>query len=240
MSRARAASAPIEEAFGPGFHGKVPARGDFVAHDLPSRFVGPWDAWLQGALAESRVRLGPAWERLFAASPVWRFALGPGLCGGRAVAGVLVPSADRVGRLYPFVLAAALPAGVDLAAVPFGCAPWFGRAEAVALAACQDGADPRDSAAAMAALGRPDPGFAAHNPLHRQRLEAMVGPLPENPSLWWTRGAHWVTSSMVACRGLPGGERFAAFLDNGWERWGWDDTEEDARDDGAGGACDRI
>ncbi|WP_035692613.1 type VI secretion system-associated protein TagF [Azospirillum halopraeferens] len=210
--------------FGPGFHGKLPARGDFVQQGLPPAFLTPWDDWVRGALVESRMRLGAAWERLFAAGPVWRFALSPGLCGDTAVAGVLLPGADRVGRLYPFTVAASLPAGIDLAAVPFTGAAWYGRAEAAARRG-----DPDAVAAAVTALA-PPPGTAAPDtdiPLHRARLRAMVGDLPDRPSLWWTRGGHWVTPSLVACRGLPAGERFAAFLDNGWQRWGWHDLERD-------------
>ncbi len=212
--------------FGPGFHGKVPARGDFVGAGLPRDFVEPFDAWLQAALAVSRRRIGAAWERLFAASPVWRFALSAGVCGESAAAGVLVPSADRVGRLYPFVIAAALPGGMDLASVPYLIAPWFARAEEVALESCRTGGIAPDLLPGeMTFLGRPPPVFAGVNPVHRARLDAMVGDLPEHPSLWWTRGAHWVMPSMVACEGLPDGDPFAAVLDNGWEQWGWNNLD---------------
>lgn len=212
--------------FGPGFHGKLPARGDFVGHGLPRTFVDPFDAWLQTVLATSRRRIGAAWERLFSASPVWRFAMAAGVCGEVAAAGVLVPSADRVGRLYPFVIATALPDGMDLASVPYLAVRWFGRAEELALDACHSGGgDPDLLAGEMTFLGRPPPVFSGVNPVHRAQIEAMVGALPEHTSLWWTRGAHWVTPSMVACRGLPDGDRFAAFLDNGWEQWGWQDGD---------------
>ena len=212
--------------FGPGFHGKVPARGDFVGSGLPRSFVEPFDSWLQAALATSRGRIGAAWERLFAASPVWRFALSPGVCGEPAAAGVLVPSADRVGRLYPFAVAASLPEGMDLASVPYLLAPWFAAAEDLALEACRTGGtDPDLLPGELTVLGRPPAVGAGVNPVHRAQLEAMVGSLPERPSLWWTRGAHWVMPSMVACEGLPEGDRFTAFLDNGWEQWGWSDRD---------------
>ncbi|MGQ9369072.1 type VI secretion system-associated protein TagF [Azospirillum sp. ST 5-10] len=229
-----AASGADPAPFGPGFHGKLPARGDFVQHGLPGAFVERWDAWVRTALVDSRLRLGTAWERLFAASPVWRFALSAGLCGGGAAAGVLVPSADRVGRLYPFTVVASLPGGVDLAGVPFAAVSWFERAEAAALAATRGDRPDLDAvAAAVAALPRPlaDVVPGAANPLHRARLEAMVGALPERPTLWWSRGGHWVAPSLVACPGLPAGERFAAFLDDGWERWGWRDLEQDRSGD---------
>ena len=86
-----------------GCYGKLPSLGDFVSRRLPRSFVQPWDAWLQRALAASRARLGAGWLETYLASPFWRFALAPGLCGPEAWVGVLMPSTDRVGRTFPRV-----------------------------------------------------------------------------------------------------------------------------------------
>ncbi|MEZ5600327.1 MAG: type VI secretion system-associated protein TagF, partial [Candidatus Competibacteraceae bacterium] len=67
-----------------GFFGKLPSRGDFIGRHLPKSFVGPWDSWLQTAVAHSRDQLGENWQEYYCTSPVWRFALGPGLCGPAA------------------------------------------------------------------------------------------------------------------------------------------------------------
>ncbi|MCG5244320.1 type VI secretion system-associated protein TagF, partial [Azospirillum doebereinerae] len=45
---------------GVGFHGKLPARGDFVGHGLPREVLDPWDVWLSAALGEAGRRLGGA------------------------------------------------------------------------------------------------------------------------------------------------------------------------------------
>jgi type VI secretion system protein ImpM len=210
--------------YGVGFHGKLPARGDFVGHGLPREVLDPWDDWLSRALGEAGRRLGGGWERAFAAAPVWRFALSAGLCGDTPLVGLLTPSADRVGRLYPFTLAATLPDTVELAAAPAACAAWFTRAEAVADDACRAGADVEGLPARLAILGRPEPERV--HPASIAMVERLAGPLSAGSSLWWTRGGGRVAPSLLSCHGLPGGARLTAFLDGAWERWGWEDAGE--------------
>ena len=115
-----------------GFYGKVPALGDFVSRRLPRSFIDPWDAWLQSALLASRETLADNWLSVFLVSPIWRFALSPGLCGPSAWAGVMMPSVDRVGRYFPLTLAQSL-AEQDIAAVFSANADWFSQLENLAL-----------------------------------------------------------------------------------------------------------
>ena len=95
----------------PGFgaFGKMPALGDFFRLNLPRDFVDAWDGWLQEELAGSRASLGEHWLDCYLVGPLWRFALGPGLCETRAYAGVMMPSVDRVGRYFPLTVATPLP-----------------------------------------------------------------------------------------------------------------------------------
>jgi type VI secretion system protein ImpM len=87
-----------------GFFGKLPSHGDFVRRRVADDFVSGWDSWLQQCLAQSRETLGDAWLDTYLTSPVWRFALAPAVCGAAAVAGILVPSVDRVGRYFPMTV----------------------------------------------------------------------------------------------------------------------------------------
>lgn len=87
-----------------GFFGKLPSHGDFVRRRVADDFVAGWDSWLQQCLAQSRETLGGAWLDTYLTSPVWRFALAPSVCGAEAVAGILVPSVDRVGRYFPLTI----------------------------------------------------------------------------------------------------------------------------------------
>lgn len=93
-----------------GFFGKLPSHGDFVRRRIADDFVTAWDAWLQQCLSDSRQTLGEAWLDTYLTSPVWRFALAPTVCGAAAVAGILVPSVDRVGRYFPLTLVWQTPA----------------------------------------------------------------------------------------------------------------------------------
>ena len=92
----------------PGFYGKMPATGDFVTRRLPGDFVRIWDRWL----AQHIVPLigSETWPRTTAL----RFLAGPASFG--ASAGIILQSADRVGRQFPLSVVAQLPeASVQLA-----------------------------------------------------------------------------------------------------------------------------
>ncbi len=93
----------------PGFFGKLPARGDFVSRRLDHKFRAGFDEWLQKSIAISQRQLGEGWLPAYLNAPIWRFVLGPDLCGEAPAIGVMMPSVDRVGRYFPLVLAAQLP-----------------------------------------------------------------------------------------------------------------------------------
>ncbi len=146
-----------------GLFGKVPAHGDFVRRGLPTSFVGPWDAWLQDGMAAARDRLGARWAEVWDRAPPWRFALPAGACGPDAVAGVLLPSEDMVGRRFPITLAALLATGEDVPAPA-----WFAALEAAAQAGRAGRADADALAAAI-----PVPGTEA-----AEVTEAEAPPFP--------------------------------------------------------------
>jgi type VI secretion system protein ImpM len=96
-----------------GFHGKLPGVGDFVQRRLPAVFVDRWDAAMQAALAGAAHTLGESWKERVLAAPAWRFVLARHVCGPLPWVGVVASSRDRVGRVYPLVLAASPAAGAD-------------------------------------------------------------------------------------------------------------------------------
>jgi type VI secretion system protein ImpM len=230
----------------PGYHGKLPAKGDFVTRRLPRGFLDPWDSWLQDAIGGSRTRMGEAWLDAYLTSPIWRFALCAGLCGELAVAGVVMPSVDRVGRYFPLTIVALLAAGVDLLAVPVAAAGWFDKAEELVRSALADAFDFDGFDAQVAALGPPAAGEAgpvdaeavvettsglrvaipsgdAVDRAYRRLAARSLGASYPQPSLWWTSGSHDVAATFIVCSGLPSAEGFAAFLDGRWSAWGWDE-----------------
>lgn len=91
-----------------GWYGKLPSRGDFVGRGLPRPWLRTWDAWLQRALAAGAQQPGAATlrERL-QAMPPWQCLVLPQRSGDAAWCGIVVSSSDRVGRVFPLLLAEA-------------------------------------------------------------------------------------------------------------------------------------
>jgi len=117
-----------------GLYGKLPTHGDFLRRRVADDFVDVWDPWLQRCIAESRTTLGEQWLDTYLTSPVWRFVLGPHVCGAAAVAGIVTPSVDRVGRYFPFVLVWAAPVEFNSLEIAIRSRAGFERAERLLVA----------------------------------------------------------------------------------------------------------
>ncbi|WP_311239907.1 MULTISPECIES: type VI secretion system-associated protein TagF [unclassified Xanthomonas] len=171
-----------------GFHGKLPGVGDFVQRRLPASFVQPWDAHFASCLDTVRQQLGEHWPGAYRSSSLRAFALGPGVCGPQAWAGVFGPGEDRVGRCFPMVVAMPLP---------HACLPthaWFGALAACLGRALRARADAVSFDAAVRALAVPATSSTTHAPVHGQ-------------SLWWPLGG-----AVQALDGLPAAERYLDWL----------------------------
>ena len=128
----------------PGFYGKMPATGDFVTRRLPGDFVRVWDRWL----AQHIVLLFGS--EFWPSTTALRFLAGPAWFG--ASAGIIVQSADRVGRQFPLTVVARLAeAPVRLA----DAEAWFAGIEGAALAAQHGELTPDEFDAALAELPVP-------------------------------------------------------------------------------------
>lgn len=213
---------------------------------LPSTFVDVWDRHFEGAVAQSRNALGDAWHEAFHASPVWRFVLGPGICGEACWAGIMGPGSDRVGRCFPMVIAA--PVVADAAgralAIRDGTG-WFDEAERMhraaqaaptvsvdsfdeqvaTLAGPLDGVQPPvpdllhgvDWAAASQ-WRLPMPALATP---HLADLCAHLAGVPGHWCLWWASGAGRVPASVLITDGLPQADAYVGFLDAGHGLTAW-------------------
>lgn len=215
-----------------GFFGKIPCVGDFVKRRLSPEFVAAWDAWLQAGLHASREQVGGGWPDLFLTSPVWRFAVAGGVAGPDTMCGVMVPSMDRVGRMFPLTVAAAAPEWQVLPLVE-GAADWYGAAEAVSIGAVTgDVADlaafdaavetlpgcgapfewpapaTRTAGRWVAALADAAEPAAAWRPL---ALAALGGSMPR--AVFWTSGSDLVAPGLVAMEALPEATSFRWLLD---------------------------
>ncbi len=249
----KAAAAPVgadndqaaDTASGPGLYGKVSTKGDFVTRRLARGFVEPWDAWLQAAIAHSRESLGEAWLPTYLNAPIWRFVLSAGVCGEQVMAGILMPSIDKVGRHFPLTLTAAADPDANPAQVFTGNLAWFGELEALALSTLEDGFDFAAFDSALAALGAPADAegvamaLGPPRPLEGGRWRFAIDPAcelgPGDPlvvhqilratmpryCLWWSAGSQQVAPSFLVCDALPDGDGFLALLDGEWGRGAW-------------------
>ena len=223
----------------PGFFGKLPARGDFVARRLDGEFRTSFDTWLQRSIATSKRQLDTAWLPTYLRSPIWRFVLGPRLCGDAPSLGVMIPSVDRVGRYFPLVVAAQLPGCLSPGTLFESARDWFDRAEQLILTSLDDEFDLDQFDTEVRALGLPP--YSRTNgtpPAQALRLDLRDGGdlsatyahildrvLMGNDvrfSLWWTVGSEKVRASVLLGQGMPAPTNFAAFLDGNWDEWGWE------------------
>ena len=138
-----------------GWYGKLPVLGDFAQRRLPHDFVAPWDAWLQRGVAGSQAALGNDWLDTYLTAHVWHFVLMPGVLGNQGWAGVWTPSVDRVGRYFPFTLAAPLPADQALGDSAPALGAWLKQLEETARLALQLEHDIEQLEVALVSLGPP-------------------------------------------------------------------------------------
>ena len=225
----------------PGFFGKLPARGDFVGRRLDQAFRTDFDDWLQKSITTSKRQLGAAWMPAYLNTPIWRFVLGPNLCGAVPSLGVMMPSVDKVGRYFPLVLGAQLPGCLSPGTVFQTARAWFDAAEQLILTTLDDDFDLEAFDAAVLALGVPaytraggpeDRGRAAlrldlHEtadmaPTYARILDSVLMGNNVPFSLWWTQGSERVRPSVLLSPGMPAPPNFAAFLDGQWDEWGWE------------------
>jgi type VI secretion system protein ImpM len=163
----------------PGWYGKLPSLGDFASRRLKADFIETWDLWLGKRLQAQRDAMGDGWVDAYLQSPPWRFLLMPGVLPGSdgelVVAGVLMPSVDRVGRYFPLTIAATLPGLPTTGAEYEALLAWLDRIEDTALDALQDDWTIEQLENALARLA--PPAVASEAPA--DRLAALRAALAE-------------------------------------------------------------
>lgn len=218
-----------------GFFGKVTSHGDFVARRWAPAFQRPWDDWLQSGLQQSKAALGARWLATYLSSPIWRFALAPGVCGAQARAGLLMPSVDRVGRHFPLTLARTLDGAAPLLDCVTANHGWYAQLEVLALSSLEENFSIEAFDAALAELDAPPVSTQAkagaviglagiHPPALADGggvMAAIAGAALDGQCLWWTDGSPQVAPCLVVSRGLPPAGAFAALLDGDWRGHGW-------------------
>lgn len=224
-----------------GLYGKIPSRGDFIVHGLPTRFVESWSEWLQAVLAVSREQLGNDWLETYLTSPVWHFALSEGVCSDDTMLGCLMPSVDQVGRHFPFTLARSHKTTPVQARFASDC---YLQMQQQLLKTLDDDFDMSVWLAQLAAEKWlwPEPhNVKTINPENGNSRPAWMINTDETLNamdllhhcyrkmfgrycLWWTEGSDLIAPCTLVSSGLPQVSQFAAMLGGDWQRWGWQPT----------------
>lgn len=177
--------------------GKLPARRDFIARNVPGPVLEVVEPWLQESLAQSRESLGKGWLELYLAAPMWRFWWARSLAGAGA-AGVLMPSVDRMGRYFPLLGFVLAPREVDFALPSAADDGWYLALETALLSALSEAATLEGLLDELALLP-PAPGVKAEG----ERVDG---------SLWWTVGDGSAATRKAAWPGFPPPAAFAGML----------------------------
>jgi type VI secretion system protein ImpM len=152
-----------------------------------------------------------------------------------------MPSIDRVGRHFPFTIAADLSHEAGLSMI--ADARWFENLEGLALSTLEEPFDLEAFDASLEQLRLPSPPESPTSKLRSAQnetdflvfglasMDSLSSALPSiaqsllqessaRLTFWWTSGSDRVRPCLVTCRGLPNASSFSAFLDGNWNRWG--------------------
>ncbi len=216
-----------------GFYGKLPTYGDFIQKRLPTDFINPWHEWLQTGMMACREKDPDGWMTYYLNCPAWNFVLARGICGDQAVAGVTIPSVDRVGRYFNFTMASILPADVEPAVFASVHRNWFEGLENLALSALeeeldQDGIEALINSSAAELSWNPLPGMtfdtggtiarvksgepASVQDMLPELLHNLIAREQSPYALWWHKGSSQVSAQLVSCAGMPDGETYLGLM----------------------------
>ncbi len=84
--------------------GKLPSAGDFVSRHMPYAVQQFWDRWCADGMDMLKASTQATGLDVWGSTPRWAFVLPaqPGVPTGQM--GVVAPSCDRVGRIFPFIV----------------------------------------------------------------------------------------------------------------------------------------
>lgn len=207
-----------------GYYGKLPAYGDFIQKRLPQDFINVWHEWLQTGMLAAREREPDNWLSYYLNCPAWCFVLSASACGEQAVAGVTIPSVDRVGRYFNFTLACMLPQDAEPTSFAAQNPPWFTALRDLALAALDEEMEQSAIESAISAQGleleyQPPSGLRFEDVAEQLRvvypestsisvqlpglLHNMILNERNQYGLWWHNGSSQVSSQSLICTGMP-------------------------------------
>jgi type VI secretion system protein ImpM len=224
-----------------------PARGDFIGRHLPKSFVGPWDSWLQTAIAHSRDSVGRKLAGILLHQPDLALRARPRsvrtgrLCrypdAQRGPGGALLPPGDRrgagsrAGRLFtlpqPRSIGFAKPNGWRWrrsnatnwiwTISADRSRRWAHRSRTI----CRRDRVRRAAATPGIVRCRKRWNLTGYRRSLASDLLRRGFPLH---SLWWTDGSELDRPLPAGLRGPAAScNGFAALLAGNWQQWGWNE-----------------
>jgi type VI secretion system protein ImpM len=217
-----------------GYLGKLPARGDFISHGLSEAVHEHWLQWCQAGIAVSREQLQSQWLDIWLTAPLWFFAAEAGVLAPTAMAGALIPSVDRVGRYFPFIVQSCYSGS---AWQLLQDRSWNTALATVLLNTLEDNWQESIWQEQLNAIHLP---HHACNPLQwsPSRHNTVLPASPDFAQLteatlrhsgknmyWHSAGSRYVEPVLLATTGLPRAGQFVSLLQANWEQQQWDCIE---------------
>lgn len=216
-----------------GYFGKLPLRGDFIQRNLSPDFIQVWDGWLQNVIEASRNNLQEQWLNYYLVSPSWRYYFS--LSENDVYTGIVLPSVDKVGRYFPFTIAANIKNHTSDSSFITQNSLWYDAIERLAIAALEEKISFEDFNvqvdAALRSININQQHVTQMNEGFRVPLDAATSldgalslishhfpmSLDATRSYWWSNGSAHVSSHLISCKGLPDDNIYTAMLDGRWE-----------------------
>lgn len=216
-----------------GFYGKLPAYGDFIQKRMPQDFINVWHEWLQTGMLAARETEPDNWLSYYLNCPAWCFVLSAGVCGAQAVAGVTIPSVDKVGRYFNFTLACMLPEDAEPTVFAALNPPWFTSLRDLALTALDEEMDQEAIEVSISTQGLEldyvsPAGLRYESVAEHQRvvypeatsisiqlpglLHNMILTERNQYGLWWHNGSNQVSSQTLICASMPAASEYLQLL----------------------------
>ena len=98
--------------YSPGFFGKLPNFADFVKFNSGNNEFLLFDKWLQNGIQNSKKKLNEKYDSVYSSSDMLQFIF-PNQDKTGSLVGTLIPSNDKSGRNYPFIISSPIKNNFD-------------------------------------------------------------------------------------------------------------------------------
>ena len=213
-----------------GYFGKLPQYGDFVKKRLPGDCLNRFDQWFREGIHIGRETYGDKWLDKYLQCPAWRFFVSAGVLSGPSWAGVWIPSVDRVGRYFPFLLAQPDPVGQKSENGFQRLNAWLEELENLAFDALDEVVDLPKLETALQTRRHSNIEVTANTNVFRERhvefelagadvehalanlLMIVLSQDKQRCSLWWTHGNENSKARLYFFEGWPAAEDLTRFI----------------------------